>query len=161
LFGSERSDLGTVRQILAEVQSGRCFYCDRPLQRHVSHADHFIPWAKYPLDLGHNFVVAHESCNVAKADHLAAADYLAAWVARNARHRVHLADAFTRHGVLHDLPTSLRIAEWAYQQTFAAGGLTWRMRADLVPLPRDRQQPLLHLRESLSSAAQATAAPSN
>ena len=98
---------------------------------------------------------------LAKADHLAAADYLVAWVERNARYRVHLADEFTRYGVLHDLPTSLRITEWAYQQTFAAGGLTWRKKADLVPLPRDWQQPLLHLQESLSTAAYATAAPGN
>jgi hypothetical protein len=158
LFGSERSELGTVRQILEEVQSGRCFYCERALLRHVGHADHFIPWSKYPVDLGHNFVMAHERCNIAKADHLAAADYLRAWAERNARHRVHLAEEFTRHGVLHDLATSLRIAQWAYQQTFEAGGLTWRKKEDLVPLPRDWQQPILHLLESLCRAASAAAA---
>jgi 5-methylcytosine-specific restriction endonuclease McrA len=161
LFGSERAELGTVREILTEVQAGHCFYCPRPLLRHGGHADHFIPWAKYPVDLGHNFVLAHESCNRAKADHLAAADYLAAWAERNARHRVHLAEAFTQHGVRHDLYTSLRIAEWAYQQAFAVGGLTWQRKEELVPLPEDWQQPLLRLRETLSSAARTTVAPSN
>jgi len=147
LFGSERSDLSTVREILEDVQSGRCFYCERSLPQHVGHVDHFIPWAKYPVDLGHNFVLAHASCNSAKADHLAAADYLAAWAERSAQHRVYLADEFTLHGVLHDLPTSVRIANWAYQQTFDGGGLTWRMSDDLVPLPMDWQQPLLTLLE--------------
>src|SRR5262249_31128983 len=108
LFGSERANLGPVRKILEEVQSGRCFYCRRLLQTHAGHADHFIPWARYPVDLGHNFVVAHESCNGTKADHLAAADYLAAWAERNGQHRVYLAEEFTRHGVRHDLPTSVR-----------------------------------------------------
>ena len=145
MFGSERSNLSTVREILEGVQSGRCFYCGRLLPQHVGHVDHFIPWAKYPVDLGHNFVLAHASCNSAKADHLAAANYLAAWAERNAQHQVYLEDEFTQHGVLHDLPTSVRIANWAYQQTFDAGGLTWLKQDDLVPLPINWQQPILPL----------------
>jgi hypothetical protein len=147
LFGSERSDLSTVREILEDIQSRRCFYCERSLPQHDGHVDHFIPWAKYPVDLGHNFVLAHASCNSAKADHLAAADYLLAWAERSAQHRVSLAEEFTRRGVLHDLPTSVRIANWAYQQTFDVGGLTWRRPNDLVPLPVNWQQPLLTLPE--------------
>jgi hypothetical protein len=111
------------------------------------HVDHFIPWARYPVDLGHNFVLAHAGCNGAKADHLAAADYLSAWADRNADHRAHLAGEFARLGVLHDLPISLRIAVWAYQQTFTVGGLTWRREEELVPLPPDWQAPLLRLLE--------------
>ena len=34
--------------------------------------DHFIPWRRYPLDLGHNFVLAHSACNSSKGDRLAA-----------------------------------------------------------------------------------------
>jgi 5-methylcytosine-specific restriction endonuclease McrA len=135
LFGSERSNLRTVREILEGVQSGRCFYCERPLPPPGGQVDHFIPWAKYPVDLGHNFVLAHASCNAAQADHLAAAHYLAAWAERNARHQGYLEEAFTHYGVLHDLPTSVRIVHWAYQQTFDAGGLTWLRRVDLIPLP--------------------------
>jgi len=145
LFGSERSNLSTVREILEDVQSGRCFYCERPLPPHAGHVDHFIPWAKYPVDLGHNFVLAHASCNSAKADHLAAADYLAAWAERNAQHQVYLEDEFTQRGVLHDLPTSVRIAHWAYQQTFDVRGLTWLRKDDLIPLPINWQQPILPL----------------
>jgi hypothetical protein len=34
--------------------------------------DHFIPWSRYPADLGHNFVLAHDRCINAKSDYLAA-----------------------------------------------------------------------------------------
>ena len=147
LFGSERANLSVVREILDDVQVGRCFYCTKPMPRHTGHVDHFIPWSKYPLDLGHNFVVAHEKCNSAKADHLAAADFLAAWAQRNCQHRSQMADAFSTRGVLHDLPTSVRIANWAYQQTFDAGGLTWVTNEHMVPLPPNWQQPMLQLLE--------------
>lgn len=150
LFGSERSDLGVVREILEDVQSGRCFYCEK-VMRSPGHVDHFIPWSKYPLDLGHNFVVAHQSCNSAKADHLAAADFLAAWADRNQQHRNQLNAEFSRRGVLHDLRTSVRIANWAYQTTFDAGGLTWARKDDMVSLPAGWQQPLTRLLGSSES----------
>ena len=145
LFGSERSERIAVRGILEEVQSGQCFYCEQPMRRQTVHVDHFIPWSKYPLDLGHNFVVAHQSCNLAKADHLAAAKFLNAWVERNVHYRAHLADAFSQHGVLHDLSASIRIVNWAYQKTFDAGGLTWVGKQSMVPLPVNWQRPILAL----------------
>jgi hypothetical protein len=147
LFGSERSDLGVVRGILEDVQSGRCFYCEKAMRK-AGHVDHFVPWSKYPVDLGHNFVVAHQTCNSAKADHLAAADYLAAWSERNQQHRDQLAAEFSQRGVLHDLPTSVRIANWAYQTTFDAGGLTWARKDDMVALSADWQLPLTQILES-------------
>lgn len=143
LFGSERADLTVIRTILEEVQAGRCFYCQKAIPRQTGHVDHFIPWSKYPVDLGHNFVVAHHSCNAAKADHLAAADFLAAWSHRNAQHRQRLAEEFDRRRVLHDLPTSIRIASWAYQQTSEFNGLTWARQQEMVPLPSDWRQALL------------------
>ncbi len=144
LFGSERPDLSVVRGILESVQSGRCFYCEKAMQK-PGHVDHFIPWSKYPVDLGHNFVVAHQTCNSAKADHLAAADFLAAWADRNKQHHEQLAAEFSQRGVLHDLPTSVRIANWAYQQAFDADGLTWAKKEDMIPLPVDWQRPLEQL----------------
>ena len=130
------------------MQCGRCFYCARSVPRQVGHVDHFIPWSKYPVDLGHNFVVAHQSCNSAKADHLAAAEFLAAWVERNTGHREQLTEDFDRRGVLHDLPTSVRIAGWAYQQTFEAGGLTWAKKEEMVNLPAEWRRPLAQMSES-------------
>jgi 5-methylcytosine-specific restriction endonuclease McrA len=145
LFGGERCDLSVVRGILHEVQKGRCFYCDRTMQSRAGHVDHFIPWVKYPLDLGHNFVVAHQTCNSAKADHLAAADFLAAWADRNIQHREHLAAEFGEYGVLHNLPTSARIADWAYGQAFATGGLTWQRGIEMVLLPAEWRRPIAAL----------------
>lgn len=137
LFGSERADLSAIRTILEDVQAGRCFYCERSIPRKAGHVDHFVPWSKYPVDLGHNFVVAHQTCNAAKADHLAAAEFLAAWSVRNTEHQAQLAAEFDGCGVLHDLPTSMRITGWAYQQTFDAGGLTWVKKEEMVPLGMD------------------------
>lgn len=145
LFGSERTDLSIVRNILEDVQSGRCFYCKRVIPRQAGHVDHFIPWSKYPVDLGHNFVVTHQSCNSAKADHLAAAEYLAAWAEQNTVHREQLVEQFNRRGVLYDLPTSVRIADWAYQQAFEAGGLTWAKKKVMVSLPSNWRVPLREL----------------
>ena len=148
LFGSERSDLSDVRDILEDLQSGRCFYCEKPMQRHGGHVDHFVPWSKYPLDLGHNFVVAHQTCNSAKSDHLAAASYLSAWAERNIQHRDQLVSEFDAHSVLHDLPTSARIANWAYQRTFDVAGMTWTRKGNMVPLTEDWIQSINQLMKS-------------
>ena len=85
LFGSERAPLAMYLPILREVQEARCFYCQREVKTNEerAHVDHFVPWSRYPVDLGHNFVLAHGSCNLAKADHLAATEHLARWSARN------------------------------------------------------------------------------
>lgn len=51
-------------------------------------------------------------------------------------HREQPAEEFDRRGVLHDLPTAVRIAGWAYRQTFEAGGLTWAKKEEMVNLQR-------------------------
>jgi hypothetical protein len=43
-------------------------------------------------------------------------------------------DAFKKASVLADLPTSRRIARWAYEQLDATQGLTWERADTLVPL---------------------------
>src|SRR4051812_24315384 len=88
LFGSGRSDLSAFRPVLHQVQSGECFYCERSLVG-PGEVDHFIPWARYPVDLGHNFVLAHDGCNNAKTD-LLAVDHLEHWCLRNEEHGEHL-----------------------------------------------------------------------
>lgn len=52
-----------------ELQHGACFYRSRPVREGA--LDHFIPWGKYPIDLGHNFVLADRMCNEDKGDLLA------------------------------------------------------------------------------------------
>ena len=79
LFGSERNSLTALREPLRDLQSAKCFYCAGRLAM-GGDIDHFIPWSRYPRDLGHNFVLAHSKCNAAKTDMLADIPHLEAWV---------------------------------------------------------------------------------
>lgn len=124
LFDRDRGNLEVYRPILRDIQRGQCFYCGQSLKS-GSEVDHFIPWARYPTDLGHNFVLAHAGCNNSKSDYLAAVDHLGAWQERNRVHGEELAARFTAAEVISDLPASVRIAKWAYEQTEQAGGQVW------------------------------------
>ena len=135
LFGSERANLDVVRPLVREFQSGACFYCRRPLKQEAGHVDHFIPWSRYPVDLGHNFVLAHASCNGQKSDHLPAAQHLNAWVNQNRILGVAMGREFASRGVIHDLATSARVIDWAYKHTSEFKGLTWLRAKELEPLP--------------------------
>jgi 5-methylcytosine-specific restriction endonuclease McrA len=79
LFGAERNALRAVRPVLMELQRGKCFYCSHGVRLDAAHVDHFIPWAKYPIDLGHNFVLADTTCNGKKRDRMPCIDHLARW----------------------------------------------------------------------------------
>jgi hypothetical protein len=134
LFGSERNNLALVRPVLMDLQRGRCFYCNNVLAPGTGHVDHFIAWARYPLDLGHNFVLADNRCNNKKRDRLPACEHLAAWTERNAKYGVQIADEIQRRGVVAELVASQRVAHWAYSQTEAANGLTCVRADEMVPL---------------------------
>jgi 5-methylcytosine-specific restriction endonuclease McrA len=129
LFGSERAALSAVRPVLTELQNGRCFYCPSRLTPANTHVDHFVPWSRYPVDLGHNFVLADSRCNGKKRDRLPAYEHLAKWVERNSAYGAEIADGLKERGIVAELAVSNRVAHWAYSQTEAAGGLTW-LRAD-------------------------------
>lgn len=124
LFGRERGVLEAYRPILLDVQAGRCFYCHKDLQNRMD-VDHFVPWSRYPTDLGHNFVLSHPFCNNAKSDHLAAEDHLAAWIEQNKAHAAETDARLLEAALPHDLAASLRVAEWAYEQTERANGQVW------------------------------------
>jgi 5-methylcytosine-specific restriction endonuclease McrA len=101
-----------------------CLYCGGNLPRQTQ-VDHFIPWSRYPADLGHNFVLAHKACNNAKADYLAAEKHLAAWVERNRLHQEELRSRLQEAALPCDLPATIQIAKWVYQQTAQANGQVW------------------------------------
>jgi len=42
---------------LADIQHGRCFCCRAAFTPATTHVDHFIAWARYSVELGHNFVL--------------------------------------------------------------------------------------------------------
>ena len=120
IFGSGRAPLGVFRPILSEFQGGKCFYCARALRTAID-VDHFIPWSRCPVDLGHNFVLAHSACNGQKADRLAAIQHLDRWCERNAVHGKSLLLAFRERNVVHDLQASWRVTLWAYEQAERVG----------------------------------------
>src|SRR5262249_35353909 len=133
LFGSERADLSVYRPILHAVQSGQCFYCDGPVGA-VGAVDHFIPWSRYPVDLGHNFVLSHSTCNAKKGDRLAALQHLERWCQRNHRRAEDLSKAFARSKIFADRAASVRITRWAYEQIEATNGLVWISGEQMSPL---------------------------
>jgi len=135
LFGSERAALAVVRPVLLDIQQGRCFYCRASLTPAATHVDHFIAWARYPVDLGHNFVLADSRCNKHKRDRLPAYDHLAAWVERNARFGEEITSELERRGVVDELASWNRVTWWAYSQTEGVGVLTWLRADEMVPLP--------------------------
>ncbi len=124
LFDQQRASLEPYKAILTDLQGGRCFYCQRDLHRTVE-LDHFVPWARYPTDLGHNFVAAHPKCNRSKSDHLAAEQHLHAWVDRNRHCGQLLLDSFRAAGLPADSAASTRIIIRAYEQVERARGQVW------------------------------------
>jgi hypothetical protein len=136
LFGSERSALGAIIAGLDDLQANRCFYCGRRLSGPIE-VDHFIPWSRYPRDLGHNFVLADRLCNQHKADMLAAAVHLEHWVDRNQRENARLRDIFTAARCVWDEDASFSVTEWAYEQAERAGSLVWLRGRETCPLSAD------------------------
>lgn len=124
LFGADRSALVRLADRLLDVQRGRCFYCERRLLA-ARHVDHFVPWVRYPRDLGHNFVLAHDSCNSRKGDLLAGVEHLDRWLERNESRRSELDRIFSEIRLLFDAETSRHVAAWSYEQVERAGGLVW------------------------------------
>ena len=135
LFGSERSILLGMAPVLKELQHGECFYCRQALKADSSHVDHFIPWSRYPVDLGPNLVLAHASCNEQKSDRIAAVSHLERWVRFVQENQFSLSDVFVSCGLPNDVHVCAQIADWAYSQTFQTNGLTWLCRNELEKLP--------------------------
>ncbi|MDQ6617457.1 MAG: hypothetical protein M3083_22600 [Actinomycetota bacterium] len=81
LFGTDRVAFPKVlREGLAELQGGNCFYCGSRLTR-TGQVDHFLAWSRWPNDAVENLVLA-DRCNGDKSDHLAALEHVERWVAR-------------------------------------------------------------------------------
>ena len=97
------------------------------------------------MDLGHNFVLAHASCNSRKFDRLGYVERLNAWVEHTERTAVEMVQQFERCGIVQDYPTSVRIVNWAYTQNFECGGLTWIRKDELEVLPPDWSRSLQRL----------------
>ena len=136
LFGSERSGLKWVADGLRNLQDGSCFYCAKRI-RDGGEVDHFIPWSRYPLDLGHNFVLAHAACNQDKRDLLAATGHLERWVERNDRQAAALLQIFDAARFLYDADASSSVVEWAYENAERAQALVWVRKGQTARLSAD------------------------
>jgi hypothetical protein len=134
LFGSERADLSACRDVLLG-RFDRCFYCGDRLRAPV--VDHFVPWSLYPVDLGHNFVLADARCNSQKSNFLASPAHLADFCARNQAIGVELGRELSEVGVTVDLDATRRITAWAYGNAEAVGALVWQDGKDPVKLASD------------------------
>ncbi len=114
LFGINRQAITKAKPILEEIQKGKCFYCQKPLTTKTE-VDHFIPFAKYSNDLGHNFVAAHSSCNNNKRDYLAAFEHRDRWFEQNIiNHQKSIDDELNSYFNC-DAKRSEAVTSWAYQ----------------------------------------------
>ena len=116
------------------MQEARCLYCEREVVRGLAHIDHFIPWSHYPIDLGHNFVLAHAACNESKAENLAAPVHLQRWIERNRTAAECLRERFDLGLIVHNAENSQSIARWAYSQAAAASGRAWLPHHEFQPI---------------------------
>ena len=133
MFGSSRATLDEVAKVLAPLQDHRCFYCAQKID-HRAEVDHFVPWARYPRDTAHNFVLSHRGCNNDKRDMLAAKQHLENWMERIQRRGGEMGDLLSKSGFVSDVECSIQIARWAYQQTVSIGGMGWVMKGKTEPL---------------------------
>ena len=133
LFGAKRGSLIRLQDPLRQLQQNQCFYCSKEM-RTKSDVDHFIPWTLYQFDLGHNFVLAHPTCNSQKRDRIASESHLRTWVNRNRLFGTALGEEFDQIGIPHNLAATLRIARWAYGSNSSMNGLTWVNGNELTPL---------------------------
>lgn len=133
MFGAERMNLGRIVDGLRDMQASRCFYCHGSLRDRVE-VDHFIPWVQYGRDLGHNFVLAHKSCNQNKRDMLAAPVHLERWLDRNLSQGSTMQDILDGARFVYDLDASLSVAEWSYERAEKAGALVWMEMGRSKPL---------------------------
>jgi hypothetical protein len=124
LFGSERSSLEHFRALLRDHQGGRCLYCRKEL-RGAGCVDHFIAWSRYPVDLGHNLVLAHDACNAKKRDFLAYPAHLERWRVSHLERASELSKRFDSLALPHEELRTRAIAWWAYEQGEAAGAHAW------------------------------------
>jgi 5-methylcytosine-specific restriction endonuclease McrA len=124
LFGVSRSSLKSVTELFTEIQSGSCFYCNKPLKGSAE-VDHFIPFTKYNNDLGHNFVLAHKACNNNKRDYLAAPEHRENWQEQNLVINEKLITTELTCYFTCDAERTNHVANWAYSVAEKNGSKYW------------------------------------
>lgn len=151
LFGFDRNALTKAKPVLVELQSNSCFYCQKPMKNDIE-VDHFIPFARYANDLGHNFVAAHRTCNNNKRDFLAAQQHRERWQNQNLVVNSQIISNELSAYFHCDADKSLAVSNWAYQVAQANNAKLWlgnkdhfeqaKPTADIVAFPQAKQTEL-------------------
>ncbi len=123
LFETSRQSLALLGAELRKLDGPKCFYCGQGIAS--AEVDHFIPFAHYPRDLAHNFVLAHPACNRSKSDMLAAKRHLQRWLTRLLERSDDIAAIGRQVGMVADGSVSRRVASWGYSGAVAAGARAW------------------------------------
>jgi HNH endonuclease len=142
LFPDQRASLVAWRQALLPVHGDQCFYCGGVV-RGTPDVDHFLPWAKYPRDLGHNFVFAHAECNQRKSDHLAGVAHLRAWRQGLDRRGDAVAAVCRAAGLPHDRAAVVQAASTLYATAARVGARAFEHGRGVVPLGGDWRDALV------------------
>ncbi|SBS27707.1 hypothetical protein MAQ5080_00897 [Marinomonas aquimarina] len=128
LFGQDRKALAYAKPLLQEIQKNACFYCGKKLDQHAE-VDHFISFAKYAFDLGHNFVLADRTCNNSKRDYLASYEHKYKWEENNLGNHAHLISEQLASYVECDTDKSMAVADWAYQIARNSASNLWQSKS--------------------------------
>jgi hypothetical protein len=139
LFGEARLSLTGTRDLLFEIQKGRCYYCDRTLGT-TTDVDHFIPWSRYPNNALENLVMADSRCNHDKRDFLASPEHLERWLERmrsGSQTRALIASFSTDRGWDHWPDRSRNVAAAIYTG-LPEGYNLWNSVKEFVPLDKAR-----------------------
>lgn len=83
LFGAKRSNVQKVASDLIDLQSGKCFYCEKHLTRKGTEVDHVLPWSRTYIDGVVNLVATDKTCNGNKSDTLPVVQHFERAINRN------------------------------------------------------------------------------
>lgn len=130
LFGVNRTALGRVLRPLLDLQSGRCFYCDKRVGS-AAHVDHFIPWSRHADDGLDNLVIADDRCNIAKRNFLAGLRHRERWLERGVARSRELEAIATGLPWPRDRERTESTARAMYRNV--PGGFLWLAGAEFEP----------------------------
>lgn len=130
LFGTDRVMFPRpLRQGLHDLQGGRCFYCEAPLDGPVQ-VDHFLAWSRWPNDAVENLVLA-DRCNSDKSDHLTIALHVDRWADRLRTRATALGDVAAATRWPSDAGRSAALVRTTYRHV-ATGTPLWVLGKDFV-----------------------------
>jgi hypothetical protein len=132
LFGSDRIlPPRPLREGIAVLQDGRCFYCHGPLGS-TPEADHFIPRIRCGIDAAENLVLADRRCNNGKRDLFPGPAHVTVWARGNQRHDTALAGLATDTRWDTDPAATRAVARSIYSHLPRSRALLWLGYKDIA-----------------------------